>query len=310
MEIPTIHNQIAANKRKSFLIMFLFSVILAIMAYVFSVALGYRGIGGLGFVGIALIVSGIMNLISYWYSDKIVLAASQAILIDPKSNRELYHLVENLSIARGLPVPKIYIIPDTAINAFATGRDPQHAAIAFTQGIVEKLTKQELEGVAAHELSHVGNYDTRLMAIVSILVGTVALLADMFWRAQWFGGSRDDSDNRGSGAIFMVIALIMAILAPIAAQLIQLAVSRRREYLADASGALITRNPDGLADALAKISRDKEPLEVANSGTAHLYIANPLKGQQGLKWFTNLFMTHPPIEDRIKALRQMERTGQ
>jgi heat shock protein HtpX len=204
-------------------------------------------------------------------------------------------------------MPKIYIIEDSAPNAFATGRDPEHAVVAVTTGILEKLNKLELEGVIAHELSHVKNYDTRLMAIVSILVGVVALMADYFMRSLWFGGRRDD-DERGSGQlqlIFLAVGIVLAILSPIIATLIQLAISRKREFLADASGALLTRYPEGLASALEKIAKDKEPLEVANNATAHLYIANPFKGKEVTHWFSSLFDTHPPIEERIKILRSM-----
>ncbi len=258
----------------------------------------------MGLTGFALILAGLMNFVSYYFSDKIVLGISGAKPIEKKDNPEVYRLVENLCIAAGLPLPKIYIIDDTATNAFATGRDPKHAAIAFTSGILQKLNKQELEGVAAHELSHVGNRDTLLMSVVSVLVGTIALLSDFFMRSMWYGG-RDDRDSKGN-TLFIVLAIAAAILAPIVATLIQLAVSRRRELLADASGVLLTRYPEGLASALLKISGDKEPLEVANRGTAHLYITNPLKGQEAKAWLANLFNTHPSIEVRVKALREME----
>lgn len=300
----TIYNQIDANRRKTWLIMFLFSLFIVGVAYVFTIALGYRGLGGLGFLGIFFIISGLMNLASYYWSDKIVMAISGAKQISQKDNPTLFHTVENLCIGDGLPRPKIYIMNEEAPNAFATGRDPQHAAIAVTTGLLEKLEKIELEGVIAHELSHVKNYDTRLMTIVVILVGLVALLADFFLRAQFLG--RGDNEDRGRGAaIFMILALVAAILAPIVAQLIQLAISRKREFLADASGALLTRYPDGLASALEKIAADRVPLRMANTATAHLYIANPFKGKQATSWLTKLFMTHPPVEERVKALRAM-----
>lgn len=302
MVVPTIHNQIASNKTKTWVIMILFSLFIAAVMYVFAAASGFEGVGVLSYVGIGLIIAGIINYFSYYNSDKLVMAISGAKQITKEDHEELFNLVENLCIGSGQPLPKIYIIEDTAPNAFATGRDPHHASIAFTTGILQKLTKLELEGVAAHELAHVKNFDTRLMTIVSILVGTVALLADFFLRASFYG--RND-DNNKAGAIFMVIALIAAILAPIIAQLIQLAISRRREYLADASGSLITRHPDALADALLKISQDPEPLEAANRGTAHLYITNPLKGAEVRQRFASLFNTHPPIADRVKALRDM-----
>lgn len=300
--INTAWDQVSANTFKTWLIMFFFSTFTVGVVYVLARGFGYGETGGLGLVGIALIFAGIMNFVSYFWSDKIVLSISGAKLLKKEDNPTLYRLVENLCIASGLPVPKIYTIDDSATNAFATGRDPKHAAIAFTTGILQKLNKQELEGVTAHELSHVGNRDTLLMSVVSILVGMIALLSDWFLRSLWYGGR--DRDNKSG--IFMALALLAAILAPIVATLIQLAVSRRRELLADASGVLLTRYPQGLASALAKISGDKEPLEVANRGTAHLYIVNPLKGQQAIGWFASLFNTHPSITVRIKALREME----
>ncbi len=300
----TIYNQIDENKRKTWLIMFLFSLFIVAVVYVFVSALGYRGPSALGLVGFALIFTGLMNLGSYYWSDKIIMTISGAKEIRKKDNAELFNIVENLSIGDGLPMPKIYIVDDPAPNAFATGRDPKHAAIAVTTGLLQKLDKLELEGVIAHELSHVKNYDSRLMTIVVILVGMIALLADMFFRIQFFGGRDRDEDNK-SGAIFMILALVLAILAPIAATLIQLAISRRREFLADASGTLLTRYPDGLASALLKISSDKTPSTTASTATAHLYISNPFEGKKTKSWFVNLFSTHPPVEERVKALRAM-----
>ena len=285
--------------------MFLFSLFTVVVIYVIAQGFGYGEVGGLGIVGFALIMAGVMNFVSYFWSDKIVLGISGAKHIEKKDNPDIYKIVENLCIAAGLPTPKIYVLADSATNAFATGRDPKHAAIAFTTGILDKLDKQELEGVTAHELSHIGNRDTLLMSVVSVLVGTIALISDWFMRMMWYGGRHSNEDNK-SGAIFMILAIFAAILAPIIAMLIQLAVSRRRELLADASGVLLTRYPQGLANALLKISADKEPLEVANRGTAHLYIVNPLKGQQAIGWFASLFNTHPPIQARVKALREME----
>ncbi len=310
--MATVYNQIDSNRRKTWLIMFLFSVFIVGVVYVFVKASGYEGPGALGFAGIALILTGLMNLGSYYYSDKMVMAISGAKPIDKKANPQLHNLVENLCIGAGMPVPKIYLIEDTAPNAFATGRDPKHAAIAVTSGLLSKLNKLELEGVLGHELSHIKNYDTRLMTIVTILVGMIALLADWFIRITWYGGHRDDRDRGSGAAIFMVLGIILAILAPIIGMLIQLAISRRREFLADASSALLTRYPDALASALLKISQDREPLEVANKATAHLYIVNPLKGlsaggqgQQVIGWFAGLFNTHPPIKERVKALQDM-----
>jgi len=251
----------------------------------------------------AVIFSILMSFGSYWWSDKIVLAMSGAKELNHENNREVYHLVENLCITAGLPLPKIYLIEDSAPNAFATGRDPQHGVICLTSGIIQKLEKTELEGVIAHELSHIGNRDILLSTVVVVLVGFVTLLADWFRHFTFWGGR--SRDNEGGGQlrlILMVAAIILSILAPIAAILMQLAISRKREFLADASGALLTRYPDGLARALEKISADPEKLEAANRATAHLYIANPFKGKK----LTKLFMTHPPIEERIKALRGME----
>ena len=268
--VNTAWDHRTSNILKTWLIMLLFSLFFVGVVYVFARGLGYGEVGGLGVVGISFIMAGIMNFISYYFSDKIVLGVSRAKPIEKKDNPTLYRLVENLTIAAGLPLPKIYTIDDSAPNAFATGRDPKHAAIVFTSGILEKLNKQELEGVTAHELSHVGNRDTLVMTVVSVLVGTIALLADFFMRSMWYGGN-NDRDSKGN-QLFMVLAIVAAILAPIIGMLIQLAVSRRRELLADASGVLLTRYPTGLANALLKISGDKEPLEVANRGTAHLYI--------------------------------------
>lgn len=233
---------------------------------------------------------------------------SHAREIDRKSSADLFRLVENLTITAGLPLPRIYIIEDTAINAFATGRDPQHAVVCVTTGALTRLNKTELEGVIAHELSHVGNYDIRFMTLVVVLVGIITLVADWFVRiGMWGGGRRRSNDSEGgNNQAFAIVGLVLALLSPIIATLIQLAVSRQREFLADASGALLTRYPEGLASALEKIAADKEPLEAANKATAHLYIANPLKNQEGsVGWFANLFNTHPPVADRIKRLREM-----
>lgn len=301
--VNTAWDHVSGNIFKTWLIMFLFSLFTVAVVYIIARGFGYGEVGGLGVVGFALIMAGVMNFVSYFWSDKIVLGVSGAKPIQQKDNPQVYRIVENLCIAAGLPTPKVYIIDDSATNAFATGRDPKHAAIAFTKGILEKLNKQELEGVTAHELSHVGNRDTLVMAVVSVLVGTIALLSDFFMRSMWYGGR--DREGRGN-QLFVILAIVAAILAPIVATLIQLAVSRRREFLADASGVLLTRYPQGLANALLKISSDREPLEVANRGTAHLYIVNPLKGTDAKQWLAGLFNTHPPIESRIKALHEME----
>ncbi|MFH0863691.1 MAG: M48 family metallopeptidase [Candidatus Gottesmanbacteria bacterium] len=297
----SIYSQIDSNKRRTWFIMVLFVVFISVIAYVFGETSGY----GLSYVGIALIFSGLTSIGSYYWSDKLVLMMSGAHEIAEKDNREFYHVVENLCIGSGLPMPKLYIIDDSAPNAFATGRDPQHAVICVTSGILQKLDKMELEGVIAHELSHVKNYDTRLMGIVAILVGTVAFLADWFMRSLWWGRHSDREEKGNAQGIFMIIGIVLAILSPLIATLIQLALSRKRELLADASGALLTRYPEGLANALEKISRDKDVLEAATNATAHLYIINPFKGKNFSAWFSGLFDTHPPIEERIKLLRAM-----
>lgn len=256
----------------------------------------------------AVIFSLGMNFVSYWYSDKIVLGLSRAKPLEHDENPELYHIVENLCITAGLPMPKIYVLPEMAPNAFATGRNPKNAVIAVTQGLLQKLNKTELEGVIGHELSHIGNHDILLQTVIVVLVGLVAIVSDMFLRARLFGmgRSRDDSREGGNvGAVLMIIGLVFMILSPIIAQLIQLAVSRKREFLADSSGALLTRYPEGLANALEKISSDQTPMRFASNATAHLFIASPFTGKQKTNWLVKLFSTHPPIEERIKILREM-----
>ena len=229
---------------------------------------------------------------------------SHAKPIEKKDNPELYNIVENLAITAGLPTPKIYIAPEMAPNAFATGRDAKHAVVCVTQGILERLNKKELEGVLAHELSHIGNRDMLVNTVAVILVGFISLLANFFMRSMIFGG-RSRDDNNKSGGIFILIGIALSILAPIAATLMQLAISRRREFLADTSGALLTRYPEGLASALEKISRDPTPMRFAQSTTAHLWLTDPMKNQKKTPFFAKLFMTHPPIEERIKLLRGM-----
>lgn len=298
--MSTLYTQADKNTRLTWVYISGFLVFVIAVGYIFAGAMESSVI-----LYVAVAFSIVMSFASYWWSDKIVLAMSGAKLVTHENNRELYHIVENLCITAGLPVPKIYIIEDSAPNAFATGRNPEHGVICFTTGIINKLEKIELEGVIAHELSHIGNRDILLSTVVVILVGFVTLLADWFrhW-AFWGGRSRDNNNSEGGQLrlVLIIVAIILSILAPIAAMLMQLAISRKREFLADASGALLTRYPDGLARALEKISADKEPLEAANRATAHLYIVNPFKGKK----MTSLFMTHPPIEDRIKALRAME----
>lgn len=299
----SIYSQIDSNKRRTFLVMVFFVAFITLSAYIFGQASGR----GLSFTGMALIFSGLISFGSYYWSDKLVLAMSGAHPVSEKDDPRFYRLVENLCIGAGLPKPKIYLIDDSAPNAFATGRDPQHAVVCATSGLLEKLDKQELEGVIAHELSHIKDYDTRLMGIVAILVGMIAFLADWFMRSLWWGdrGNRQDRNNEGLGGIMVIVGVIFAILSPLIASLIQMAISRRRELLADAQAALLTRYPEGLASALEKISQDKDVLEAATNATAHLYIINPFKGKDFGAWFAGLFDTHPPIEERIKILRAM-----
>lgn len=281
--------------------MIFFILFITTISYIFGKVLGF----GLSWVGVALIFSGLMSLFSYYFSDRMVLAISGAKAIEKKDDPELFNLVENLAIASGMPKPKIYIIHDQAMNAFATGRDPNHAVVAVTTGLRQKLDNPELEGVIAHELSHIQNFDTRLMAVVSILVGFVALLADWFMRSLWWGRQDRDGQNSKTESYLMIIGIILAVLSPIIATLIQLAVSRRREYLADASAAYITRFPEGLARALEKLSADRKTGTFANNATSHLFIINPFKGKDIGSKLSNLFETHPPIEERIKLLREM-----
>lgn len=305
-----IYEAIDANKRKSAVILIGFVLFITLATYVFAQAFGaYYGYqtGGLGFVGIAFIVSGLMSIGSYYFSDKIVLSISGAKPADRKKDFNFYTVVENLSIASGLPKPKAYVIDDTAPNAFATGRDPDHAVICATRGLLDKLTRTELEGVIAHELSHIKHYDIRLAGIVTVLVGLIALLGDWFLRASWMGRRGSNKREGQLGALFMILGLLFAILAPIIAKLIQLAISRRREFMADAGAIAITRQPRGLISALEKISADKEPLEVANKATAHFYIVNPFKNKARgvINRFSGLFNTHPPVNERIKVLSKM-----
>lgn len=298
-----IYSSISANKTKTWLIILLFVIFSTTLIYVFGKALGYSPVSLIGF---ALIFAGITSFGSYYYSDKLVLASTGARLIEKKDNPTLYRIVENLAIGDGLPLPKIYIMQETSPNAFATGRDPNHAVICVTTGLLEKLNKIELEGVIAHELSHVKNYDTRLMAIVAILVGFIAIFADFFMRSLWFRSfSRDDNKSGNIQMIFLAIGIVLAILSPIIATLIQLALSRKREFLADASGSLLTRYPEGLASALEKISQDKNTIKSANNATAQLFIVNPFKGKSAKAFLSSLFNTHPPVEERIKMLRSM-----
>lgn len=290
-----MYTEIAQNKRKTWTLMIIFILFALALGFVFGEYAGDRFAGLI----IAAIISLTMTLFSFFNGDKIALAASGAQPIDKTSNAYVYRMVENLAITAGLPMPRVYIMHDSAINAFATGRDPQHASIAITTGAIERLENEELEGVLAHELSHIKNYDIRVMMIVIVLVGLIALLSDWLLRMHIFG-SRDEKHSAGW---LIIVGIILAILSPLIAELIKLAVSRRREYLADASGALMTRYPEGLARALEKIAAQAQPMEHANSATAHLFIASPFGSTR--KTMSKLFSTHPPIEDRIAKLRSM-----
>lgn len=298
----SLYTQQSKNIRKTWLLMSLFLIIVVGIGWVFS-----QVYGDSSFVVIAVAFSLFMNFFSYWYSDKIVLVMSGAHPLKREENLELYRIVENLCITAGLKMPKLYVISDESPNAFATGRNQEHSAVAVTSGLLHILNKNEMEGVIAHELSHIGNKDILISTIVVILVGFVALLSDFFIRAQFFRDSRGDRETGGQFRIIMMtVGIILAILTPIVATLIQLAISRKREFLADASGALLTRYPEGLVSALEKISRNPVPLKRVNKATAHLYISSPLKGGQATSWLGKLFMTHPPIEERLEALRDLK----
>lgn len=288
------------NKFKSSLVVAGFIAFVSASAYFISYAIGADSSALL----IALIFSTLTSIGSYYYSDKIIISMSGARPATRKEFFDYYTVTENLSKVAQIPAPKLYVIDDTAMNAFATGRDPQHAVVCATTGLLSRLNRSEIEGVVAHELSHIKHYDIRLMGIISILVGSITLLADWLLRANMFGGRKKDDNNGNLDAIFFVVGLVLAILSPIIAQLIQLAVSRRREFFADAGAVALAKNPEGLISALEKITKDTEPLEAANKATAHLYIANPLKNHHdSIGWFAGLFNTHPPVKDRIKALR-------
>lgn len=293
-----IYNAISSNKWKTWIIMVLFIAFITTFIYLMSKALG---LDALGMTGLALIISGLMSIGSFYYSDKLVLATTGAKEVKKAEYPRLYRTVENLCIAAGLPMPKVYVIHDKSPNAFATGRDPKHAVVASTTGLLEIMNDAELEGVIAHELSHIKNYDIRLAGVVAILVGFVVILSDMFIRISIF---KSFGDNRNNTPLLLV-SLVLAILSPIAATLIQLAVSRKRELLADASGALLTRYPEGLASALEKLQADHTPPKTASNATAHLFIENPFENKKVANKFTGLFNTHPPLDERIQILRTM-----
>ncbi|MDP3882452.1 MAG: M48 family metallopeptidase [Candidatus Staskawiczbacteria bacterium] len=299
--MPSIYTHADSNTRKTWFLITGFLVFIIAIGWLFSYLLNDSAI-----LYFAVFLSIFTSFGSYWWSDKIVLAMYNARPIEKKDNPELYRVVENLCITAGLPLPRIYVLPELQPNAFATGRNAKHAVVAVTRGLLNRLDKKELEGVIAHELSHIGNKDMLLMTVVAILAGIVAIIANLFFRISFWGGGRR-SDNKGNaGAILIILGIVAAILAPIAATLVQLAISRKREFLADADGALLTRYPEGLASALEKISSDPTPMKVKNDASASLFIDSPYKGKQKTNWFIKLFMTHPPMEERIRALRGME----
>lgn len=293
-----MYEQIGSNIWRTRGLVLFFILLIVGLGYVFGLYTGYPEI-----LPIAVIFAVVSAIGSYYYSDRIVLAMSHARPATKEEHAHLVNSVEGLAIAAGLPPPRIFVIDDSAPNAFATGRDPQRAVICVTTGLMEKLNRVELEGVIAHEMAHIKGYDIRLMTIVAILAGTVVLISDWLLRSMWWGGGRRRGSRSGANPVIILIALAAAILAPLIASLVRLAISRSREYLADAQGSMLSRYPAGLASALEKIAADSEPLEAANKATAHMYIVNPLKDFGGT--VNNLFSTHPPIEDRVRRLRAM-----
>jgi heat shock protein HtpX len=304
----TFYNQIAANRRNSFLLALVVIALFGALGFAIGYAITGSAAGAVSVMAFALVVGGLLSVGSYFGGDSLVLSVSGAKEVDETSAPQLLNVVREMAIAANVPMPKVYLIDDTAPNAFATGRDPQHASVAITTGLLEKLDREELQGVMGHELSHVRNFDIRFALLVGVLVGSIALLADFFLRFTFWGGGRRSNDNDRGGsnglqAIFFVVAIVLSILAPIAARLVQLAVNRQREYLADASSVQLTRNPYGIERALAKISSDQEVLEVANRATQHMYFTNPIKKFE--ERASGLFSTHPATLDRINRLREL-----
>lgn len=300
----THYDLVNSNRTRSWVIMAGFMSFVTAAAYVIA-----RGFDlGPGMVGWAFLFGGVSSFVSYYFSDQIILSISGAREATREEFFDFYTVTENLCAGARLPKPKLYVIDDTAMNAFATGRDPQHAVVCATTGLLSRLNRAEIEAVVGHELAHIRNYDMLLMSVVSILVGMLALLSDMLLRwTAWGGGRKRDRDGDQLQLVFFVGGLLLALLSPLIAQLIQLAISRNREFLADASSAALTKNPAAMIRALEKIAQDHEPLEAANKATAHLYIANPLKNhsQDAIGWFAGLFATHPPVTERIKALKAL-----
>lgn len=301
MSFMTLYTLAEKNTRKTWFYLTFFLLLIIAVGWVIAYFMATPLILWLA-VGLSIL----MSFFSYWYSDKVVLALTRARPIEKKDNPELYRLVENLAITAGLPLPKIYLIDEAQPNAFATGRNPKHAVVAVTRGLLERLERVELEGVIAHELAHIGNRDILLSTIVVVLVGVIVIATDFFFRlAFWGGGRRGGREGGQARALMLLVALALAILAPLLANLMKLAISRKREFLADASGALLTRYPEGLARALEKIAQDPRPMRRANDATAHLYIASPFRGREKTSWLHRLYLTHPPVEERIRALRGM-----
>jgi heat shock protein HtpX len=297
--MANLYLQSESNIRKTWFYLFFFALLVIGIGWVISLFTG-----GYEIIFIAVILAVLLNFFSYWYSDKIVLKISRARPIEKKDNPELYRIVENLAITAGLPMPKVYIMEEKQPNAFATGRNPQHGVVAVTRGLLEKLDRAELEAVIAHELGHIGNRDVLLSTAVVVMVGLIVIMTDFFFRISFYGGGR----GRGNDPLrlaMIAVALALAVLAPLLAQLMKLAISRKREFLADASGALLTRYPQGLIQALEKISSDPSPMRKTNDATAHLYISNPLRGQEKNSWLHKLFLTHPPVQERIAKLKEM-----
>lgn len=297
--MPNLYTQSDSNIRRTWAYLFFFALIVIGIGWIISYFLQSQII-----LLVAVVLAIALNFFSYWYSDKIVLSISKAKLVKKDDEPELYRMVENLSITAGLPMPKLFIMEEMQPNAFATGRDPEHGVIVVTRGLINRLEKIELEAVIAHELAHIGNRDILLSTMVVVLVGMVVIMTDFFFRyAFWGGGGRDG----GSRIPMIVIALALAILAPLLAQMMRMAISRKREYLADATGSLLTRYPEGLASALEKIATDPNPMRKANDATAHLFIVSPFRGKEKNSWLHKLFATHPPIEERVARLRGLNK---
>jgi len=299
--MATLYAQAESNVRRTWFLITVFFVFIILLGWFFSYVFDSVSI-----LFVAVIVSILMSVSSYWFSDKIILSMTNAKLIEAKENPEIYRLVENLCIATGMPMPKIYILEnEVQPNAFATGRDEKHAVIAFTRGLLDKLEKSELEGVIAHELAHIKNRDTLLQTVIVVLVGVIVIASDMFLRFGLFGRGSGRKEN--NNILFLVLGILVAILAPLMARIIKAALSRQREFLADASGALMTRYPEGLASALRKISSDSSPMIKANHANAHLFISSPFRdSKREINWYNKLFMTHPPVEERINSLMGMK----